>query len=413
MLSSRGIPEGAVVSIRAGAVRRQGNLSSRRPYRFPRIQLDGDHLVQIDLMQKIGSGYAVLRPLQEGTSNYNVCFDNNPDKACEIEVKVGTEDVGERAAPEPSAEIEREIEDYMDRQGIVPFMQSLLKVVAKEKPQDAFAFMAPFFSNGYQTGQATVSSEGVASPAVSSTAVPVAPARAERFAAGPVEEEQKAVPEESKSAPPAEQPVSPAAPLIPDKPAAVDKAATVIPEEAKSPRAPDASIGLEKPSVANAVAPTEAPKLPVDQVRSAVSPADASLEASTGPPEIAAAGKEEKVTPWTAASDTAQAAMEGPSAPQPLSREITAKEVALESPKAAPASPAAKVKVATPKAKAATPKAEAVPKKDKQQRAREEEDEVDFEAEAHTPEAEAGRVLEMLKQRLLGALARQAQKGPA
>jgi hypothetical protein len=59
--SAENIPDDTIVSIRAGTVRRQAQLSSGRPFKFPKITMDESPL-KIDILKQIGTAYLVLKP---------------------------------------------------------------------------------------------------------------------------------------------------------------------------------------------------------------------------------------------------------------------------------------------------------------------------------------------------------------
>merc|ERR1719296_106562 len=105
LVSSSGFPQDGIISIRAGAVRRQAVTSSSRPLRFPRppAAAEGsqeDPCIKVDIMEKVGSGYLVLKPLEAGGTRYQVDLRGGglggsslreggkplPDLFCELEV---------------------------------------------------------------------------------------------------------------------------------------------------------------------------------------------------------------------------------------------------------------------------------------------------------------------------------------
>merc|ERR1719499_2862044 len=87
VVSKRGVPEDAIISIRSGAVRRQGAISADKPFRFPQQVSEADCVVKVDIMQNIGSGYLVMRPNQTDGKEYEVALGGNSDMACALSVQ--------------------------------------------------------------------------------------------------------------------------------------------------------------------------------------------------------------------------------------------------------------------------------------------------------------------------------------
>jgi len=217
-----GVPEEAILSLRTGAVRRQAAISSKRPFRFPQLEPEG--VLKFDIMQKIGSGYAVLRPLVGDGTNYKVTLGqgSSGEMMAEIEVKpfAGTVSAQE---PDPDAQGTsgtgaKDAKQYLESTGILNFIQGVLQVVIKERPTDPFLFMARHFMQGYDESKVPASPAAVVAPAV------------EAVAEAAVEE---------ASSPPPPIPAEVTAP-----PAAVEgegqEIAAAAPEEKSAPPAPDA-----------------------------------------------------------------------------------------------------------------------------------------------------------------------------
>merc|ERR1719189_2826214 len=86
VISTSGFPEDGVISIRAGSMRRQMATNVRKAMRFPKIGEEEDHLIKFDVMEKVGTGYLVMKPLEAGGTRYKVAMANKPDMTCEVEV---------------------------------------------------------------------------------------------------------------------------------------------------------------------------------------------------------------------------------------------------------------------------------------------------------------------------------------
>merc|ERR1719329_1985930 len=64
VVSTEGIPEGCVLSVRAGATRRQAPVAADRPFRFPTSP--GEALpFKVDVLEPVASARLILRPGEE------------------------------------------------------------------------------------------------------------------------------------------------------------------------------------------------------------------------------------------------------------------------------------------------------------------------------------------------------------
>jgi len=200
--SSKGLPDDAVISIRSGAVRRQGAVSSNRPFRFPKNVSDTDCVVKVDIMQTIGSGYIVLRPHQSESKQFSISLGKD-DMSCELEVKP----LDDNAPPLPEAEDAgtasktKDAKEYMEKTGILQFVQGVLQVVVKQQPDDPFGAMAQHFTSG---SNVPGSPKAALSQPSSPKAVPVFGSFATCDHAAPPQPEQSA-PASPKAAVPVEE----------------------------------------------------------------------------------------------------------------------------------------------------------------------------------------------------------------
>lgn len=149
LLSRPSLSEDTLVSVRAGNVRRQTPINSDKPLRFPK-QARTESLLHFDILQKVTSGYVVLKP---GNEQYRVAFGEGADIACDVSVKTGLESHNERSPEEDIATAKGVDADdaraYLQSTGVLDFVQALLQVVIKEKPKDPYAFMSSHFSCGF------------------------------------------------------------------------------------------------------------------------------------------------------------------------------------------------------------------------------------------------------------------------
>lgn len=145
LVSCAAFPEDAIVSIRAGSVRRQATLGTGRSFRFPQLAPDANP-VKIDILKPVGSAYLVLKP---GEEHYRLTFDSG--MSAEVEVK-GVDVNKPSVAEEPNADSKltaKEAKDYLDRHQVLPLVQAVVQAVLKERPADPFVHIARHFLNGY------------------------------------------------------------------------------------------------------------------------------------------------------------------------------------------------------------------------------------------------------------------------
>merc|ERR1719193_2236768 len=198
--SSIGVPDDAFVSVRAGTIRKQAIMSSGKqckPFRFP-TGIKEENRLKFDVLQRIGSGYAVLRTSDGKAGKYNV--EMSSSMSCEIMV----EETGAAASPLPAAPPDealksiagsgakaKDAKEYLEKTGLLHFLQGVLHVVLKERPEDPYQFIGKYFNSGYsaQQGEEPAAGEDATAP----TEVP-APAPAPEAPAAPAHEEPPALP---------------------------------------------------------------------------------------------------------------------------------------------------------------------------------------------------------------------------
>jgi len=177
LVSKKNVPDDAIISIRSGAVRRQGAANANKPFVFPQSAVDGgDCVVKVDIMQNIGSGYIVLRPNQKEGRQYEVILGDN-DMACEIKIDPTGNDVTPAPAEDDAAtaKTKQAAKQYLEGTGLLPFVQGVLQVVAKQQPQDPFAAMAKHFNSASDEAVAPMPGSPKAAPTSPTKATPESP----------------------------------------------------------------------------------------------------------------------------------------------------------------------------------------------------------------------------------------------
>jgi len=154
-----GIPEDAVVSVRAGQVRRQASAGAPKPLRFPAEETR----LKFDVLQRIGGGYVMLKKHED---SYRVILDEASEMSCEVGIRRLGGDGASKVDATPAApddensfkgvqtKLAKEAQEYMESTGLLQFMQSTLHIVLKERPKDPFTFMAKHFMSGFDSPRA-------------------------------------------------------------------------------------------------------------------------------------------------------------------------------------------------------------------------------------------------------------------
>lgn len=146
ILASNNLPEGTVLSIRSGTVRRQAPLSSSKAFKFP---LPTANPLKFDLFTPLASGHLVTR---EGQEQYQVNFMEG-SMSCEVQVKPSSE-------PEPAKlpvdePVKKEsaalgAKDFLEKHKILDFVQAALHAIITERPADPYTEMARHLMCGYK-----------------------------------------------------------------------------------------------------------------------------------------------------------------------------------------------------------------------------------------------------------------------
>eukprot|EP00927_Polykrikos_kofoidii_P079020 TRINITY_DN75813_c0_g1_i1.p1 TRINITY_DN75813_c0_g1~~TRINITY_DN75813_c0_g1_i1.p1 ORF type:complete len:269 (+),score=54.13 TRINITY_DN75813_c0_g1_i1:135-941(+) len=198
VVSSEGIPEGCVLSVRAGSTRRQAPISAERPFRFPATASEALPF-KVDVLEPIASARLILRPGEEQRTDcqYTIplesvaaaAAENNAGiveekdaakdvaavaaEAAEMSVTIAVspmkdgkqdgskDDVGDASRPGSSAAKGKQpsagssassrhgqasaAREYLDKHNLVEFTQLLVQSVIKEQPDKPYAFMARQF----------------------------------------------------------------------------------------------------------------------------------------------------------------------------------------------------------------------------------------------------------------------------
>ncbi|CAE8691578.1 unnamed protein product, partial [Polarella glacialis] len=194
-VETEGIPEGCVLSVRAGATRRQAPVSADRPFRFTGSVADAVPF-KVDVLEPVATARLILRPGEEqrtdcqytiplepsnsfegsgppqpevptavlGSMSVTIAVqpvEDSSSKTLEENSRAGktTED-GQGSRPGTSTQQNRgsagstassrhgqasAAREYLDKHNLVEFTQLLVQSVIKEQPERPYAFMARQF----------------------------------------------------------------------------------------------------------------------------------------------------------------------------------------------------------------------------------------------------------------------------
>jgi len=152
-----GIPETAIISIRAGGTRRQAPVTQLdRPLKFP-SNPDENTSFKVDVLDQLGSARVAYNPSEHEYSLALESMDPNPSclsTGMEVSFKVrraGEElpdfktgqlqDTQQDPEMETAKRTEASARDYLEKHGLTSFMQFLMQSLMKDKPADPYSFL--------------------------------------------------------------------------------------------------------------------------------------------------------------------------------------------------------------------------------------------------------------------------------
>eukprot|EP00930_Biecheleria_cincta_P072664 TRINITY_DN60018_c0_g1_i1.p1 TRINITY_DN60018_c0_g1~~TRINITY_DN60018_c0_g1_i1.p1 ORF type:complete len:230 (-),score=35.39 TRINITY_DN60018_c0_g1_i1:463-1152(-) len=186
VVDTEGIPEGCVLSVRAGATRRQAPVAADRPFRFTTSVADSVPF-KVDVLEPVATARLILRPGEEQRPDcqYTIpleasnSFEGSGPPAAErrqqqtdtnMSVTIAVRPTDEKSAKDDddgpssrpgtspggkrgvagSASASRlgqasAAREYLDKHNLVEFTQLLVQSVIKEQPERPYEFMAQQF----------------------------------------------------------------------------------------------------------------------------------------------------------------------------------------------------------------------------------------------------------------------------
>mmetsp|Transcript_91899 Transcript_91899/g.176946 ORF Transcript_91899/g.176946 Transcript_91899/m.176946 type:complete len:465 (-) Transcript_91899:51-1445(-) len=155
LLAQRGLAQDSIISVRAGAVRRQAAAGNGYSIRFPKISPD-ENPIKFDWLKLECSSNLIL---ESSSGRYKLQFCGKEAKAnvnmsCELEIKAkqfSAEPVRtyEDLPLQQLELLEKEAKEYLQENSIVQFLESLLRAVVRDQPQRPYEYMLRHFACGF------------------------------------------------------------------------------------------------------------------------------------------------------------------------------------------------------------------------------------------------------------------------
>jgi len=142
VVSSSGIPEGSILSIRAGTMRRQGNLNTDKPMVFPTGMLQANPF-KVDIFAPLASSRLTLTPTNQ---SYNVSFDGQSGMELSLDIQEEAKATLDGLSTSPARQAKREkaatdTQAYIEAHQLVQFVQNLMQSVLADKPDEPLLYM--------------------------------------------------------------------------------------------------------------------------------------------------------------------------------------------------------------------------------------------------------------------------------
>jgi len=170
-VNTEGIPEGCVLSVRAGATRRQAPVEADRPFRFPTAAAEAVPF-KVDVLEPVATARLIFRPGEEqrtdcqytipleaaASSGQELPSDMNVTIAIAPADGAGGEDGADNASKTGASTSAagsssttsklgqaNAAREYLDKHNLVEFTQLLIQSVIKEQPDRPYSFLAKQF----------------------------------------------------------------------------------------------------------------------------------------------------------------------------------------------------------------------------------------------------------------------------
>jgi len=156
VLEAWGIGSDAILSMRAGAVRRQAPIVTDKPFCFPCLALNASPL-NIDVLKRLTSGRVNITGVE---NTYSIVFPVDPQFADPMGLTLRVTGMPEKCGCAGLARADQQIavalnerkassvtgghRAYLERFNLLECVQEMLQSVLREKPEDPYTFMAGY-----------------------------------------------------------------------------------------------------------------------------------------------------------------------------------------------------------------------------------------------------------------------------
>lgn len=176
VIHAENVPEGSLLSIRAGTTRRQAGADPQQRFRFPKGQEAVSDPLKIDVLSPLGGSRLVLKGGEERYTVPIKSADGSRTMNITLEVK-GAVVNGMKlpsAIPSPIKESQEKGEggrrhlaalqarEYLDEHSVLQVVQSLLQDICKKRPKDPWQYMQQHLPDGVK--QAAIAPEETKAP---------------------------------------------------------------------------------------------------------------------------------------------------------------------------------------------------------------------------------------------------------
>jgi len=142
---AKGIPDSCIISIRAGATRRQAPLETVRthPLKFPSPTESCCEPLKIDVLQPIATARLVLHPNKDG---YCMVLDSQDESFMQLGLGIHNTNSTDKEPANTLATTKYQdaatsAREYLEFHGLLRYVQSLLHAVIQVRPKDPYDFM--------------------------------------------------------------------------------------------------------------------------------------------------------------------------------------------------------------------------------------------------------------------------------
>eukprot|EP00930_Biecheleria_cincta_P003689 TRINITY_DN104617_c0_g1_i1.p1 TRINITY_DN104617_c0_g1~~TRINITY_DN104617_c0_g1_i1.p1 ORF type:complete len:324 (-),score=64.76 TRINITY_DN104617_c0_g1_i1:64-1002(-) len=148
LLNKGDLTDHHILSVRAEDVKKQTPIGRGKSLKFPQASLVGQTL-KVEVFQPVGTAYLVPLP---GRETYMVHFDSG--LACEVALCAQggfqpPQDAEVQQLQESQLAAAKAAKSYLEKHQVQQVVQSVLKTVIDEKPEDPFSHMMRHLSRGY------------------------------------------------------------------------------------------------------------------------------------------------------------------------------------------------------------------------------------------------------------------------